>query len=793
MFFHILKKDLKRKKTMNAILLLFIIMASMFLASSASNLKTVMGAVDEFMDISNVPDFFTIAIINGEEDAIADYLEDSKYVEEFTVTNMFNLSNENVTIKESGENPDNSLYERTNTLAVCGVPEDFMKVFDLDGNPLKLNSGEIAIPKIEAEANNLMVGDVIELKVSDMAKTFEIKTIVKDAVFGSAMMGFKRFYISEEDFQEFETQDDLYYTRVYSVNTEDLKAFKDDFGQNNFKVLANIEKQLVKMCYVFDMLISGILIIVSVCLILIAFLILRFTIVFTLQEDYKEIGIMKAIGIRNRGIRGLYLVKYLVLAVTGALLGLAFSFPFEQFLMNQVIANIVLVHQKQEGVINILCAAFIVMIVLLFCYMSTGKLNRFTAMEAIRSGSNGERFRKKNFLKLSKQKYMGTSFYMALNDILSNKKRFAVLCFIFCIGTLLILLPLSAINTLNSSEIAKSFSIDPSTVYIDNRKMEDYMVEEDDSALRSDLRRMEQTLKEHGIDSRVRAEIGYIIPCYSSDPDELYNYITLQGAGYEDTQYQVVKGRCPQLENEIMVTELTADEMQVSIGDSIYYKLEEETREYIITGLYQSMMNMGKGFRMNPLEKIDYRYISGLLAIQADVLENMEEKEAVEAVRDVFPEYEIKDGHAFINKMTGGVQEQIGTLQVLIVGLVLVINCLITVLMMKTMIAREHGEIAMLKSIGFRNSAIRSWQMFRILIVLICSIAAGILLSMVLCPVLIVPIFAMMGATAMELSINPLESYVFYPLLLLVVTGFSAAFCGTEIKKVDLKEINDLE
>ena len=34
MFFRILKKDLKRKKTMNVILLLFVIMCSMFAAAS---------------------------------------------------------------------------------------------------------------------------------------------------------------------------------------------------------------------------------------------------------------------------------------------------------------------------------------------------------------------------------------------------------------------------------------------------------------------------------------------------------------------------------------------------------------------------------------------------------------------------------------------------------------------------------------------------------------------------------------------------------------------------------------
>ena len=54
---------------------------------------------------------------------------------------------------------------------------------------------------------------------------------------------------------------------------------------------------------------------VSICLILIAFMVLRFTIVFTLQEDYREIGIMKAIGLKDAGIKSVYLIKYLAIAV----------------------------------------------------------------------------------------------------------------------------------------------------------------------------------------------------------------------------------------------------------------------------------------------------------------------------------------------------------------------------------------------------------------------------------------------------------------------------------------------
>lgn len=41
MFFRILKKDFKQKKTMNFILLIFILLATTFLASSVNNLISV--------------------------------------------------------------------------------------------------------------------------------------------------------------------------------------------------------------------------------------------------------------------------------------------------------------------------------------------------------------------------------------------------------------------------------------------------------------------------------------------------------------------------------------------------------------------------------------------------------------------------------------------------------------------------------------------------------------------------------------------------------------------------------
>ena len=56
MFFRILKKDLKRRKTMNIILLLFIILCSMFASASLNNIYAVNGGIDHFFEVSDAPD-----------------------------------------------------------------------------------------------------------------------------------------------------------------------------------------------------------------------------------------------------------------------------------------------------------------------------------------------------------------------------------------------------------------------------------------------------------------------------------------------------------------------------------------------------------------------------------------------------------------------------------------------------------------------------------------------------------------------------------------------------------------
>ena len=169
--------------------------------------------------------------------------------------------------------------------------------------------------------SNAKIGDKVELTVADVTRTFTVKDTLKDAVLGSRMMGNARFLISENDYKAFEKAEPLepYLFYLSFIDTDDIPTLEK--ALNNCDAIAfSLDRSTLQFTYILEMVIAGILLVVSIALIIIAVVILRFTISFTLSEEYRQIGIMKAIGIPDGKIRSLYLVKYLAISVLGAII-----------------------------------------------------------------------------------------------------------------------------------------------------------------------------------------------------------------------------------------------------------------------------------------------------------------------------------------------------------------------------------------------------------------------------------------------------------------------------------------
>lgn len=782
MYLSILKKDLKRKKTMNVILLIFVILAATFIASSANNLITVNGALDNFFEKAGTPDYWFASTNAADMERFEKFAEENDYG--YYAARLIQIEPKNVLV-------EGKKFEYSNTLALSTLGG--VKIFNKNDEEIThINDGEIYVTGFifGSTENDFHVGGKVFISQDGVEKEFTVKGYAKDALFGSAMVGMTRFLVSENDLKLFDSEGAAVCSAV-EVHTNDAE-YLDKFNALGINTIMSIEHYMFKMMYLVDILIAAILLVVSVCLILISMVILRFIINFTITGEFREIGVMKAIGIKNHAIRGLYIAKYFAIAVIGTAVGLLVSFPLSRLMISGVSQKIV-VSSGDNFPINIGAAILAGAVVVLFSYLCTRKIRKFSPIDAIRSGETGERFKKKGILRLGKS-HLPTVSFMALNDIFSGVKSYVSMIIIFILGTLLVIIPVNTINTLRSDKMITTFNMVESDHVISQELL--FNPNEDNKAkVERQFSEIREMFAKNGIDVDVFQEIMF--RSNISKGDKRTNSTSFQGMGEVTTDmYTYLEGTPPQNVHEVALTHLTAGQIGAEIGGDVEIKIGEDTRTYTVTAIYQSMNNLGEGVRFHQDAELDYNYAAGCFGIQVnykDDPDNAELSERKAMLEKLYPDARIYTPGEYIGYMIGNVTDQLDSMKVLILCIILGINALVAVLMVKSFITKEKSEIALLKAIGFKNNALTLWQTLRIGIVLLISVLAGALLSSPLSPLIITPIFRMMGAYSIEYEIRAAEVYVIFPLIVLTVTSLAAFLSAQGLRKISSSEISNNE
>ena len=789
MYLSILKKDLKRKKAMNMILLLFIILATMFVSSSVNNIINVTTALDNYFEMANVPDYLVATMNKNLSVDIDETVGSASAVDCYAMENILFLSSDNFIF----EDEDIVINGGTNL-----VQSDIgMNYFLPDGSILEtVKPGEFYMTEGKADALGVDVGDRLTIELNGVSREFVLADKIKDALLGSNQLSITRYIISEEDFECFlsaENTEEYYGGTLVYLYSSDMEKVSTQIKPIVDNSIRTMDRAFMEFCYIFDMIVVGVLLVVSIILIAIAFVVLRFTISFTLSEEFREIGVMKAIGIGNFRIRGLYLVKYMGLSVIGATIGFALSFPFGEMLMS-VSSQSIIVGNQSPILINIFCTVLVIAVILLFCYECTDRVKKMTPIDAIRNGQTGERFRKKSLMSLGKSKLSVTSF-LALNDIASSPKRYGIisLTFFLCLSLLLILS--ATVSTMNSDSLATTFGWADCDIYIDSKIGAEYMLEDGHEKLEKHLNNMEQTLAQNDIPAKCYQETMFNLPVAFGENES--NICIYQGTGTTMDMYEYTAGTVPQNTDEIAITRIAADKLNANIGDTVTIKTIDGDKEYMITGFFQSMNTQGSGIRLHSDEYINYAQATGYVNTQIVFTDNPDSEEInwrMEEIQRIFPEYENIETCAETIKDMIGVADTLASVKSLIVILAIILAALITVLMERSFIAKEQGEIALMKAVGTRNGKIYAYHALRFLFVGIITVFIGEMFAMPLTHLCIDPIFKMMGMElAVDYVINPVEMYLIFPIVILATTTVSAFLTSIYTRKIKSSDTANIE
>jgi putative ABC transport system permease protein len=785
MYLRILKRDLKRKKSMNIILLAFILLATMFVASSVSNIFAITGALDGYFEKAGIPDLIVASIDRNGETSVTKTLDSIDAVGDYQTQPVLFVTKANLTHNGA------QLEDMGGTGRVYGFEDVPLTLFDAENAPInQVAPGTILVHAGADKYWGLEVGDAIQIHFGETSRSFTIAGYFKDA----SLIG--SFVIPKADFDYFlqaEENTGMMRGSLCYIHTDDIAAVKNELSQDD-SINAVMDQSDLRTSYIMDMIIAGILLAVSVCLIVVAFVMLRFTINFTLTEEFRQIGVMKAIGIPNVTIRGLYMVKYAVLALVGAIIGFFASIPFGEMMLRSVSETMVM--EAIGGVlVNGLCSVLVVAVTLLFCFSCTGKVKKYTPVDAIRSGTTGERFKKKGILRLSKFP-MKPGAFMSFNDVLSSPKRFGIVIVIFALCLSLVLMLVTSVNTLKSEKLITVFGMSPADVYLVNDTDQILTFFDEDGRDRAEaaVLEMEQLLEEEGMPGKCAVEVQMTLLLVHGQQE--HKSIVNQGIGNSADRYAYYKGTAPQYENEIALTGITAEKLGAEIGDTITIRQLEGDKKYIVTGLFQSMINMGDGVRLHEDAQLSFGQLSGVSTFQIDFEGTPSQDEIrnrIDRLKEIYGTEAVYGAAEYVEEMAG-VAETLDSIRKLVLTVVLIIIVLVTVLTEQSFITKERSEIAILKAVGIRNGTILVWHTLRFGIVAIFAAVLSLLTLLPMTKLVIGPIFAMMGADfGVEFVIRPLEVYVIYPALVLSITMVSAFLTALSTRSIHARECSGVD
>ena len=785
MYRNILKKDIKRKKTMNIILLLFTILATVFVASGISNVINVVNGTEYFLDKAGIGDY--VVITQDKNSNVKEIIEKSEDIESYRSEECIWTARDNLVI--NGEKPQS----KNNALLIQPLQDTGINFFLKDNKKLDyVEKGTVYITAGFLRKNNAKEGDTLVITKDNKTLELKIAGEIKDALLGSEMMGNLRLIVSDEDYETLKQNGgEAYIGNVYYINSDNIrnveKALSDGTG-----ILFDGGRKTIRMCYIMEMIVAFVELVLSVCLIIVSFVLLKFVITFSIKEEFCEIGVMKAIGIKNKKIRRLYLVKYVLIAAAGGAAGFGISVPFGKMMMTAVSEKMVL---GNDGGILINAAGMFIVILLMtgFAYFCTRMVKKAAPLDAFRTGETGERFRKKSICHLYKS-HAGNCFFMAWNDILSAPRRFITIILSFFICSILVMGVVLVKDTMESKNMISTFGKE-SDVYITDSKFIqlEFMDDDSTSMFEEKYREIETDMAEEGFPCTVSMEVWYKYNVEFNG--EMYKITCQHNNRTKASDYEYIKGTAPENANEIAITPTVSEMMGAKIGDVITIDFGTEKKECIVVGYFQSMNQLGRVIRLHKDAPVSMKYSSAVMSYQIDFNDNPDNKEIAKRIGYIKEKYNIEDVYDAAGYCADciGVTDTMNSLSRLLLVITGIVVVLVSVLMERSFISDEKGQIALLYAIGFKNTFVLKWHVLRFVIIAALSELLAVALVIPFTKLWCNPIFKTMGATHIVYCFKPLSLLVAIPLTIIVITTVTAFITSLYTKKIKSKDISNIE
>lgn len=746
MYFRIISNDILKNKVITLVTMIFVAAAAMLVSLAAILTINLSGALDSLMTKAKTPHFLQMHLGEVDHARLTSFAEHNSNVDEFQVVEFLNIDSSQIILGE------NSLADNVQDNGFSTQSEKFDYLLDLEGNIINVSDGELYVPISYMRENITKVGD----KAVISGQEFFVAGFLRDSQMNSTLAASKRFLVSENDYEKLKNLGSMEY--LIEFRLKDLSALGEfETAYATAELEANgptVTYTLFKMMNALsDGMMIAIILFVSVLVVAIAFICIRFTLLSKMEDDYHEIGVMKAIGLRISDIKRIYFVKYVALATVGSILGFGLSVMFKDILLE----NIRLYMGEAENSSFALLFGIIGILVVLFSILLyvNGVLKHFkkiSVVEAIRFGTSQEKSSSSKRFYLNRNRLLNTNIFLGIKDVLKRKKLYATMLAILVVSSFIIIVPQNLYNTISSKNFTQYMGIGNYDMRIDIQQTQNISEKTEDilTTMRNDhtistyaalTTKIFKAKMENGTEENLKIELGD----HSAFP-----------IAYS-------QGKPPVKENEIALSSINADEMSKKVGDVITLVIKGKEKEFSVSGIYSDITNGGKTAKAVFAD--DSAQIMWSIII-AELSDTSIVSSKITEYSNKFSYAKVSDVDDFVTQTFGSTIRSVETASYAAIVVSLIITALITLLFMKMLIAKDRTSIAVMKALGFTKSDIKLQYISRSVFVLIIGIVLGTLLANTLGETLAGAIISSFGADSFKFTVNPLSAYLLCPLMM---------------------------
>ena len=434
------------------------------------------------------------------------------------------------------------------------------------------------------------LGDNFTIHYQDKDYEYRIAGFLETTIMGTTNIGVMKFMLPETTYQTLVDKLDnqlkgLIISAVMDDKTQSSKLqndFSKEFPQSvvgdTTSYIWGLDIELVKNVSTLTInIVATILVAFAAIIVLVSLIVIRFRVSNSIEDGMANIGVLKAIGYTSGQILSSIILQFILIALSASVVGIALSYSLMPFIGGIIssLSGLIWI-QNFDIIINLVSIFIVVFCVVIVTFLSAFRVRKILPVAALRGGIQTHSFRKNHF-PLEKAKG-GLHFLLAIKSMLANAKQNMMILLIIIALTFASVFSVVLYYNIASDKTAfvNLFGSEPANVYIAVKS------DADTRELLSDIEQMDHVRKVNIFDL-ITTKI---------DGQTVYTNVT---DNYNQLENNIVyEGRQPKHENEISISWVVSSQINKGIGDTVEVEYGTETESYLVTGLSQSIGNLGQ-------------------------------------------------------------------------------------------------------------------------------------------------------------------------------------------------------